>query len=219
MDPKKSTPKDKERLPIDRTNAMSDGILAIVITLLVLGIDIPSNHKFSEDGLISFIVKLEPSLVAYGMSFVMVGIYWVQHVSLFQFLRHVNRHLMWLNILFLLPITLLPFIAKVKAMYRYDPLVVALFAGVHILCGLFLLALWAYTHAHPELLAGPITPRVKRSMTLRILVSPLICLVAMGVAFVEVDLATYMFVVIPFFYISHHTVDTFLKAERGSRNG
>jgi uncharacterized membrane protein len=200
-----------ERLPIDRLNAMSDGILAIVITILVLGIDIPTEHKFSEEGLVSFLIKLEPSLIAYAMSFVMVGIYWVQHAALFRFLGHANRRLIWLNILFLLPITLIPFIAKVKAAYRYDPMVIALFSSVHILCGVFLLAIWAYMLAHPELLTCPVHSNVKRSMTLRILVSPVICLIAMGLAFVDVKLGTSIFAVIPFFYIWHRTVDASIQ--------
>jgi hypothetical protein len=50
-------------------------------------------------------------------------------------------------------------------------------------------------------------------MTLRILVSPVVCLAAMGVAYVDVDLGTYVFAIIPFFYIWHHTVDAYLQKE------
>jgi uncharacterized membrane protein len=212
MSDQKTVSKKKiERLPIDRMNAMSDGILAIVITLLVLGIDIPTDHRFSEQGLLQLFIKLKPSLTAYGVSFMAVAVFWIQHTALFQFLRHVNRHLVWLNILFLLPITLIPFVAKLKAVYRYEPLVVMLFASVLTLCGLFLLFIWIYVLTHPELLVVQISSKVKRSMTFRIIVSPLICLIAMGVAFVDVDVGTYVFTLIPLFYFSHHAVDASIQ--------
>ena len=54
----------REKIQIDRLNAFSDGVLAIVITILVLGIDIPENHDFNVESLIDFFVKLEPSLIA-----------------------------------------------------------------------------------------------------------------------------------------------------------
>jgi len=201
----------KERLTLDRLSAISDGVLAIVITILVLGIDIPTDHNFTQDGLIKFLMRLEPELVAYVASFVMVAIYWVQHYALFHFIRYVNRRLIWLNILFLLPITLLPFVAKVRALYRYEPLVIVFFASAHIICGILLLALWGYAVSHPELLAHQITPKVRNSMTLRILISPVICLVAIALAYVDVDVATYIFMLIPLLYISHRTVDSYFQ--------
>ncbi len=207
----------KETLSTDRLSALSDGVMAIVITILVLGIDIPTDHSFSEDGLIKFLKLLEPDLIAYVASFVMVGIYWVQHHAVFHFVRYVNRRLIWLNILFLLPITLLPFVAKLRALYRYEPMVLLLFASAHILCGLLLLALWRYAISHPELLEIQIIPKVRHSMAIRILISPVICLIAIAVAFVNVNVASYIFVVIPLFYISHRTVDSYLhEAEQHS---
>lgn len=147
------------------------------MTLLVLGIDIPTEHSFTEEGLLSFFKKLEPSLIAYATSFVMVGIYWIQNHVMFNFLRYINRRLILLNLVFLFPITLLPFVAKVKALYRYDPLVVVIFSSAHIICGLLLMAMWAYIVSHPELLVRPVTPQVRRSMAFRILIPPAVSLV------------------------------------------
>jgi uncharacterized membrane protein len=215
---KTSVPMSKERLTVDRLNALSDGVLAIVMTLLVLSIDIPTDHNFTVDGLVKFIKKLEPSLIAYVSSFVMVGIYWIQHHVVFQFLRYVNRRLILLNILFLLPITLLPFVAKMKALYRHERQVIVLFAFAHILCGLLLLALWGYAVSHTELLVKQINPQVRHSMTLRILTLPFFCLASIGLAFVDVNLGTYIFLVVPLFYFSNSVVDTFIEApEQQSR--
>lgn len=201
----------KERLSLDRMNALSDGVIAIVITLMVLGIDIPTDHSFSEEGLLSFFKKLEPSMVAYASSFIMTSIYWVQSHILFSFLRFVNRRLILLNLLFLFPVTMLPFVAKVRALYRYDPLVVIIFSSTHILCGLLMLAIWFYMVSHPELLIKTPTPDVKRSMVLHILVPPLISFIALASAFVNIDFATYIFAIVPFFYFTNHHVDNFLS--------
>jgi hypothetical protein len=113
---------------------------------------------------------------------------------------------------------LLPFVAKVKALYRYDPLVVVIYSSAHILCGLFLLSIWSYMISHVELLVKPVTPQVKRSMTLRILVPPIVSLVAMATAFVNIDFATYIFVIVPFFYFSNSIVDTFLDEKARADN-
>ncbi len=221
MNDKRHRPRARasEQLPFERLNALSDGILSIVMTLLVLGIDIPTDHPFSEQGIFAFLLKLKPSLTAYVVSFVVVGVFWIQHTALFQFFHLINRHLAWLNILFLFPITMIPFVAKLRAAYRYEPLIVVLFAGVLTLCGLFLLVIWLYAVAHPELLVGRLNARVRRSMTFRILVNPLICLFAMGMAFVDVDIATYIFLAIPLFYLSHHKVDAYLREADQSPEG
>ena len=100
---------------VERLNAFTDGVLAIVITILVLGIDIPEDHKFSEQGLIAFLSKISRDVVMYAASFLLVGAYWVQHHSVFQFLGRCNRVVIWLNILFMFPLTLAPFLTKLKA--------------------------------------------------------------------------------------------------------
>ena len=60
---------------VDRLNGFTDGVLAIVITLLVLGIDIPEDHTFSEQGLIAFLLRISRDVIMYAASFLLIAAY------------------------------------------------------------------------------------------------------------------------------------------------
>jgi len=95
---------------LGRISGLSDGILAVAITLLVLGIAVPaSGEAHTEQLLWSALGNLGPSLLAYGMSFLTLGIMWVGQAAQIRQLARSDRHYTWLNLMFLLFITLLPF--------------------------------------------------------------------------------------------------------------
>jgi len=193
---------------VGRLNGFTDGVLAIVITLLVLGIDIPEGHKFSEQGLITFLLKISRDVLAYAASFLLIAAYWVQHNVVFQFLRYCNRSLMWFNILFIFPLTLAPVLTKLKVIYRDDVLVVPLFGSAFIVSSLILTGIWRYAVSHPELLGDTgIDPSVVRSMQQRIMIGCLVCLIAVCISFLSIDLGTVIFCTLPLFYLSHRKVD------------
>jgi uncharacterized membrane protein len=203
---------------LERLMAFSDGVIAIAITILVLGIDIPEDHSFSEQGLFKFLAQIRHDVVVYAASFWIIGAFWVQHHAVYAYFRYCNRWLLWLNTLFLFSTTLIPFLAKLKSVYKQEPKVVLLFGAGFILTGLSLLAIWRYAVARSELhKISPIDPAVVRSMTRRILLTPVISAVAVGLSFINVHLGTYAFLALPFFYLSHRTVDSrFIKQEDGS---
>ena len=60
-------------LELDRLKVFSDGVIAIAITILVLGIDIPEDHSFSEQGLFGFIARIRHDIVVYAASFWIIG--------------------------------------------------------------------------------------------------------------------------------------------------
>ena len=96
----------------DRVAALTDGVFAIVLTILVLEIAVPEN--LSEASLRHVLEELRPTVVAWVISFFITAMYWVAHRDLFMRVRAVNRDVVWLNMLFLLPVGLIPF-ALVRA--------------------------------------------------------------------------------------------------------
>lgn len=197
------------RLTLDRLMAFSDGVIAIAITILVLGIDIPEGHRFSESGLIGFLGKIGHDVVIYAVSFVAVATFWLQHHALFLYLRYCNRALIWLNILFLFSLSLIPFLAKLKSNYEQEPEIVRLFCAGIFFCGLTLLAMWRYVLSHSELLGrSKIDQAVIRSMTRRILVAPVVAVFAFCLSFVDVRLGTHTFFLIPLCSLRHRLVDS-----------
>ena len=95
---------DRLRNP-DRVVALTDGVFAIIVTILVLELKVPSN--LNHDSLRAVLEELRPTVVAWVISFLIAGMYWVAHRDLFARVRFVNRDLVWLNLLFLLPASLI----------------------------------------------------------------------------------------------------------------
>lgn len=194
-------------LKLDRLNALSDGVIAIAITLLVLGIEVPKDHNFSRDGLLSYLLKIEYQLTVYAVSFVLIGTYWMVQNVMFHYFRHVTRMLTWLNLLFLFVLTLLPLTTQLIGTYRHEPLVIVIYGTVCIACSLSLALIWWYAN-HVALVVWPrISPAVQRSMMLRILPGAALSLVAIGVSFINVRLAHAVILTMPLLYVSHRTVD------------
>ena len=108
-----------------RVLALADGVFAIIITLLVLEVHVPEltqGHTLNEA-----IRELRPSLVAFVISFILAGMYWVGHRDLFALIRRTDRGLVWLNILYLLPLCLLPFGAGLIGRYDQEPVALRIY--------------------------------------------------------------------------------------------
>lgn len=97
-------------LSLERMKALSDGVFAIALTILVLDISIPAReHILHERDLINAFGKLTPKLLSYFLSFVTLGIFWTAHSTQFHFLEKSDRNFNWINLFFLLFITIMPF--------------------------------------------------------------------------------------------------------------
>jgi uncharacterized membrane protein len=208
MNPKHTFSREIGFFNLDRCKGLSDGVTAFVITLLVLGIDIPEDHRFSEQGLLSFLHKMEYTILVYAVSFLLGGTYWLMQCAILHYFRRGSRTLVWLNLLYLFMLTLLPFVTKLKAIYRDELPVIFLFAVIQVLIGASLLLLWIYALRHPRLLNHPIETNVSLSMTRRIIISPiLLSAAAVAISFFSVRVGTFCFLSVPAFYLSHILVD------------
>jgi len=195
----------------ERLAAYSDAILAVVATLLVLGIAVPEDHKFSTDGLAAFLIKIRHDLGAYALSFLIISSYWLQHHVIFLFLHHANRTFTWLNFVFLFFVTLIPFATKLLSVYRHDTFVVLIYGLLQVACGVTLAVQWWYANYKHRLIPKPIPPTVMHSMSRRILAGPLINLAAVGMSLVSVPVALVMVLIVPLLNLSHLKVDRALR--------
>jgi TMEM175 potassium channel family protein len=111
---------------IDRLGGISDGIFAVGMTLLVLGLAVPALSSASTNGdLWNALVRLAPNVLVYTMSFMTLGIFWVGQGTQLSLLERSNRHYAWLTLGFLFAVTLVPFSTALLA--HYPGLKVALF--------------------------------------------------------------------------------------------
>lgn len=134
----------------DRVVALSDGVFAIILTILVLEIKVP--HNLSHESFQDALEELRPTLFAWILSFLITGMFWVAHRDIFARVRTVNRDVVWLNLLFLLPAALLPFAASLLGEYPHDRISLQFYGLVALAVSVMRLSLYGYVIYHPRLL-------------------------------------------------------------------
>jgi uncharacterized membrane protein len=116
--------RDEAEVEFNRIVAFSDGVFAIAITLLVLGLSVPPHHG----DLTGLLLNDQDDFVAYGISFAVLGRYWLSHHRFFSSLERFDGRLMALNLLYLACIALVPFTSQVLGDYSGHTQAVILYA-------------------------------------------------------------------------------------------
>lgn len=114
-----------ERRGVERLEAFSDGVFAIAITLLVLGIEVPD---VDSDRLGTALSDLWPSVFGYFLGFAVIGLFWVAHHSFFAVVERHDARLLWTNLLFLSLIAAMPFSTGLIGDYGDSALATIVFA-------------------------------------------------------------------------------------------
>src|SRR5216683_1633076 len=112
---------------LERLTALTDGLFAVAMTLLVLGLRVPLAAADSEHGLWEGLLKLGPSFAAYLLSFTMLGTFWLAQHTLLTILGKCDRTLTWIHLGFLFVVMLLPFSAALLANFVYLRLAVGVY--------------------------------------------------------------------------------------------
>jgi uncharacterized membrane protein len=103
---------------LDRIAALSDGVFAIAMTLIVLEIRVPKlPHATSDAALWGALLTLVPRFVTYGLSFLTLGIFWNGQQTQLLYLERADRHLTWIHLAFLAAVALMPFSTSLLAEY------------------------------------------------------------------------------------------------------
>lgn len=155
----------------ERLAALSDGIFAVAMTLLVLDIHIPSAEAVhSETALCHALVALGPQWIAYLMSFLTLGIFWAGQQTQLNHFREGSRDLTWIHLGFLFTITLMPLTTRLLAEFiEYRSALILYWLNI-LLPGLILL--WSWTYAtHHELIQGETPQEVHGAICRRILIA------------------------------------------------
>jgi uncharacterized membrane protein len=133
-------------MEVGRVEAFSDGVFAIAITLLILAVGI--EQAIAKGDLEQQLLDLWPAYIAYGVSFLTVGIMWVNHHQVFRHFERVDRPLLLLNILLLMCISFTPFPTRVvaeRAQNGADREAAALLYGITMTCtAICFLSVWLY---------------------------------------------------------------------------
>ena len=113
-----------------RLEAFSDGVIAIIITIMVLEMKVPHGADLAA------LQPLWPVFLSYVLSFVNVGLYWNNHHHLFQAAKHVNGTVLWANLHLLFWLSLFPFVTGWMGENHFAPVAVAVYGAVLILAAI-----------------------------------------------------------------------------------
>src|SRR5687768_2896002 len=166
---------EKEGLIFDkgRLEALTDGVFAIIMTILVFNISVPELILFTEgdyalERLSAKLADLWPDFLAYMISFSTVGAFWVAHHRVFRWIVYVDRPLIWINISFLMIIGLLPFSTTILTQYMDSQNSIFVYSFNAILAGLLIYAIYYYAKRHPDLVDKTVQALIEKRSSKRI---------------------------------------------------
>jgi uncharacterized membrane protein len=156
---------------VERLAALSDGIFGVAMTLILIELHQPAKEAIhSERELLRTLLGICPELLVYLMSFITLGIFWVAQQTQLNHLARSDRHLTWIHLSFLFPVTLLPFTTTLLADFiTYRSALVVYWFNIFLL-GLLLYASWGRA-SRAKLLKGDIPPGLEAAVCRRIMIA------------------------------------------------
>lgn len=118
-----------------RLEAFSDSVIAIIITVMVLGLRVPQNPNPL------LLLPLWPIFLSYGVSFFFIAIYWINHHHVFHFVERIDNPILWANIFFLFCLSLIPFSTAYAGQNGMALFPTMLYAAIMMLCSFAFLVL------------------------------------------------------------------------------
>ncbi|MCB2222803.1 MAG: DUF1211 domain-containing protein [Actinobacteria bacterium] len=141
----------------DRLKALSDGVVAIVITLLVLELTIPTVAGVQDHGLWPEVRDLWREYLAYILSFFIVGLLWLYHHNVYRHIERADGRLLLLNMLYLLFVSIMPFSSALVARHWNERLSAIIYGGSLFLAAAAMAATFAYASYKRRLVAEHMT--------------------------------------------------------------
>jgi len=175
-----------------RVEAFSDGVIAIIVTIMVLQLTAPAQPTFAA------LLKQAPIFLSYGLSFLVVAIMWVNHHHMIHAVREITAGLLWSNLNLLFWMSLIPFVTEFLGRNPRVPFPVSLYGLDLTLCGL---AFWlmrveiARQHRH-----DPEMAEYHSRMQTKNLFSAFFYLAAAALAHVSIYISYFIYVLIPALY-------------------
>ncbi len=186
-----------------RIEALSDGVFAIAMTLLILEFHVPDLPPNAPNVQVApALFKLWPKFFTYVVSFISLGVYWIGHHNMYHAIRRSDRVLLWLNVLFFMFVSFLPFSTSVLNAFRQTQIAPLFFGANLTIIGWILYLQWMYANSQHDMFAGFVTDEYRQSIRFRFLMIPIVATLTMLVCFwsTEITLSIYA-LILPFYMI------------------
>jgi uncharacterized membrane protein len=185
-----------------RVEALTDGIFAFAMTLLVTTLDFPSSDaSLPALTLHRMILTFLPDFLNYIIAFIVLAGFWIAHHALFHHIRFMDRTLLWTNVLSLLFVALLPFSTDLVGDYSGVPLAAVVFEANLLAIGLSLFLIWSYATAGRRLVERNLAEGIVRVHARRCLVIPAISGAGMVLALLGFPWSTLVYATAPLLFM------------------
>jgi uncharacterized membrane protein len=194
-----------------RVEYLTDAVLAIVMTLLVLEITVPQlSHSEAPTELTRELVELWPLFLSYGTSFIILGFAWISDIDQFHSIKRANRTFLWLTVLYLMFIAFIPFSTALLGEYP-DQQVAVMIYGVNLFIAAFWLYVkWRYATRNYVLIDRDSAPSIIRAQSRRYLIAPIMYLIAIAVSYASLQVSIILYIATPLYFLLSILADRYL---------
>ena len=207
-----------------RTEALSDSTFAVAMTLLIFDVRVPVGGYHARGVAHDLWFSEWYHYLGYLVSFVVIGMIWMNHHSIFRLLRRIDHTGMVLNLGLLGVVVFLPFPTQLLAIYLVSHPnlgdVVAVFYGLSLAAATLMMAvLWHHLARRPELLHPDVEPAALGQLTRRLYLTPVLYVVATGIAAIDHWAGVGLYLAIACVYVLHTGTRAFPTLDTGDEDG
>ena len=192
-----------------RLENLSDGLFAIVLTLLVFDIKIPVAPEVVSNAFVwNVLGQMLPTLIEFSLSFLVLTMFWVSHNYFYAyFAQNVNRQIVLLNLLYLAFISLIPFSAHLLGAYIQTPLAITIYGLNILLISLVNITLSLYAYRSDEIDTHTVSRRLLKQSRIRSFLTTASTLLGMICAWIYIPLALVLYITPIVFNVIPGTLD------------
>lgn len=204
-----------------RLETFSDGVIAIVITIMILELKFPDLSKEgTQADTIRHLERLLPYFITYAFSFMMIGIFWTNHHHMFHLLENTDEHLLWQNFIFLFFVSLIPFATAILGANPFAEISAAIYGIVMLLTTLAFVVMRGYsirknlvhTDKNKELTKNIFNASIKGKN--KAILGAIVYLISIPAAYVSVYLAYVCFAIPPIIFFIPEGIDNEKLAQK-----
>jgi uncharacterized membrane protein len=194
-----------------RLEYLTDAVLAIVMTLLVLEITVPQlSHTEASTELTRELVELWPMFLSYATSFIILGFAWIGDIDQLHLVKRVNRTFLWLTILYLMFIAVIPFSTALLGEYGDQQISVIIY-GINLLVAAFWYNVkWWYASRNHLLIDKNSDPNIIRAITRRHLIAPIMYSIAIAMSYASLQLSIILYIATPLYFLLPILADRYI---------
>lgn len=195
------TEKQKVPIPVNRLEAFSDGVIAIIITLMILNIKIPEvSDGASGSEIWKQWFKVLPTLISYVLSFIIIGVLWVNHHQFFHQLKHLDKKLLWYNLYLLFWMCILPVSTAFLGTHIQMPEATAIYGFNMFMVSFAFAIMREYVHRSEHLLIENLSKAMRKKLRSKIMVTVALYFLSIFAGYISIYISLAIFVLIIIIY-------------------